>query len=1396
MKSPVKIATVMLAMVAFAACGKGKTDDDQIATVRGALLPDETTPIGQKWRQLVNAGVPIGEATATVQSVPGYPAQYQVFVSGVIVFTNDHGAVYLTQAIFNKWQSLTGMTDAGGNIVYSYFGVPTKDYVAVTGGEEATFTSGLISVQGGVGRVVYGAIYLKYLTMPTALGAPLNEEAAGAIAGSRTQIFTGGEVYSYADPSGSPVAYAVLAGPILTKFQARGGIAATGLPLSDTAVIIAADGMTQRGLVGRFRNSGIYFNAATGQTFETQGGIFQEYERQGGPNGWLGFPITDSAFTPVNSFIYNDFEKGVLVWYETIPAVAPMLPTYRVAPFGDLQFYLQRVTALGDDCFLCGKPDLYYFLTVSNQNGFIINKGRFPSNVSDWGSDTDNRNSPMGFALTASHLTTFTGTVEVWESDNDFIVENGDDFRGTLSRTFNIDNLWGMNLPSVQTSGNGQADFSIKSTHAFQENDFRGQKYWSFENFSTPHLGYDVYAATFEDVTPDEAWYFNPFNAMYYELFFKGIADGGNCSGMNTEQQWASLGRSRIGMPIHDVYPDTQNGSELVASNPLHASLYREINIKQGYQLGIDSIAWRVQRFFTGNTHNPGGVFNDSKFYFDSQDPPTLSIYDDFWYGAGHSLMPYRWEGAQACTILDAPTCARIYVADPNFPTRGTPAAADGTRTTQPPGFSSPTIDRFVEVEIGQADNEYAYNGGTTTYRGGNWFGGRMFFQPQHTYLGTPVTPFYEPYLIATAAFIMIVADSGTTQQITDTSGRTFFEPGLGGPPTRWDQVRRDTTTRVPDVWPVLPTDKQTPGTNRPQIWYGQGFGSTHTYEIAAKPGVAAGTLIQSAFHAGTMSSRFLIPATLGQADKVIAHDINTFNKAISLALPASSVAKPVTWTISGAEKQRWMEFSNLGMAPAQAIKMQTLNANRKLAINNAGPATTAHLRIKGGPGLAVVDMGTVSIPSGDSTMDFQGPKTTLTMGGVVSGQNGWLIAPVTITLTTQDRSGAGIAATEYSTDNATWTAYTGPFQYANQGETVLFYRARDNAGNIEPSNSQAFKIDSRLPATTGSVSATGGSVTLTYAVTDPTPGSGVKGVHVVQTGGSTTFAAPASGTIPLAGTCSAVELWGEDIAGNMTTPHLVIRDSVKPVFTTVPPATVTSTACTVAQGLNIGTAAATDDCSGAITVTNNAPARFPLGVTVVTWTARDAAGNVETKTTTVITELGDSTACCPVGSNIIRGTSNNDTLTGTSGVDCILGFNGQDVIRGNGGNDAISGGGGDDDMWGGDGNDWIGGGVGQDKLRGENGNDILTGGEGDDWLWGGNNDDLLIGGMHQDQLLGEAGNDNLTGEHGFDTLNGGTGNDFLRGGTEIDNLAGGGGTDQCVQDGADNLSACTAVAP
>src|SRR5262249_44310884 len=158
------------------------------------------------------------------------------------------------------------------------------------------------------------------------------------------------------------------------------------------------------------------------------------------------------------------------------------------------------------------------------------------------------------------------------------------------------------------------------------------------------------------------------------------------------------------------------------------------------------------------------------------------------------------------------------------------------------------------------------------------------------------------------------------------------------------------------------------------------------------------------------------------------------------------------------------------------------------------------------------------------------------------------------------------------------------------------------------------------------------------------------------------------------------------------------------PVFTSVPGNVLTSDC----SAPDIGQAIATDTCG--VVVTNNAPAVFNLGSTVVTWTATDPSGNIATATQVITTFLGDDPSCCPSGTNVIGGTAGNDTLTGTAGADCILALAGNDVLSGLGGNDYLSGGAGVDTLNGGDGNDLLMGGDGNDTLSGGNGNDTLVG--------------------------------------------------------------------------------------
>ncbi len=91
------------------------------------------------------------------------------------------------------------------------------------------------------------------------------------------------------------------------------------------------------------------------------------------------------------------------------------------------------------------------------------------------------------------------------------------------------------------------------------------------------------------------------------------------------------------------------------------------------------------------------------------------------------------------------------------------------------------------------------------------------------------------------------------------------------------------------------------------------------------------------------------------------------------------------------------------------------------------------------------------------------------------------------------------------------------------------------------------------------------------------------------------------------------------DGSGNTATAtqNVTITDVIAPVV--IAPQNINSssnTSCT-ATGLNIGTAIALDNCTVA-SITSNAPAAFPVGTTIVTWSATDISGNIGTATQNV----------------------------------------------------------------------------------------------------------------------------------------------------------------------------------
>jgi len=106
------------------------------------------------------------------------------------------------------------------------------------------------------------------------------------------------------------------------------------------------------------------------------------------------------------------------------------------------------------------------------------------------------------------------------------------------------------------------------------------------------------------------------------------------------------------------------------------------------------------------------------------------------------------------------------------------------------------------------------------------------------------------------------------------------------------------------------------------------------------------------------------------------------------------------------------------------------------------------------------------------------------------------------------------------------------------------------------------------------------------------------------------------------------------DTSGNLRTcaQTVTVNDTELPTFI-CPANRVVSTDASqcFATGVNLGVPSGTNDNCGILTVTNNAPAQYPKGVTTVTWTVVDTSGNLRTCAQTVtVNDTEAPTLICP----------------------------------------------------------------------------------------------------------------------------------------------------------------------
>ena len=201
---------------------------------------------------------------------------------------------------------------------------------------------------------------------------------------------------------------------------------------------------------------------------------------------------------------------------------------------------------------------------------------------------------------------------------------------------------------------------------------------------------------------------------------------------------------------------------------------------------------------------------------------------------------------------------------------------------------------------------------------------------------------------------------------------------------------------------------------------------------------------------------------------------------------------------------------------------------------------------------------------------DTVAPTVTVSNSPATSSTK-WVNKPVVVTLTATDPGGSnasGIAFTAYDVENPESDcypgsygtgcySYTGPITISTQGQTYIYYFAKDKAGNYSTETYEWVSIDTTPPVTTATLGGTLNSgyyttsVGITLSATDNL--SGVAKTYYSVDGGANTTYSGSPFTVSALGTHS-VTYWSVDVAGNSETPATV-------VFTIHSPTTATLTA-------------------------------------------------------------------------------------------------------------------------------------------------------------------------------------------------------------------------------------------
>jgi hypothetical protein len=665
--------------------------------------------------ETLRARLDLGEPLAAIAYQWGSGAYLQHYQYGALMYHDSLGAAFeLHGAIYARFRSLRTVSSLGylvSDEVPSTYGT----------GRKSVFSNGAIYWSDATGAVpVLGQIYLDYEALGEARGIGFPLQAARLIPNGREQQFQRARMYH---KTGQPNAHEVH-GAILANYLAVGGPPALGFPITHETEVRKRTSTPSSGrnlfvTIGKFsefERCTIYWSSSTGAC-EVHGDIRQKFRDLGGPAGDLGFPTSDEQDIPgVAGGRFNSFQNGILLWYGSASSIVVARP---------FRLFIHRINAKESEGWLMGQNDMYTYIRVMD-GPHVVYDARRPSS-GDWGGDNIvDVDFTIPVVITPNVGEAVTLSIDVWEAD-----PGNDDHLGKWTKVLDVSNGWGLSENGGILNSGGFASINSISAAVQPVVDpatlTDSEKFWGVANQGTDDLSYSQYAAAFSDVDSETEWWdvTDWLERAFYELVVEDLAENGNCFGMSVEAIYARKSRSVFSMPL-----DRFTQWDVIRP---------EVNVRHCYQVGAGPIWWFVGEFLTGNTHDPVDVFNNTRDEFNRGNHPVICIAQNYDFsGAPHCILPVAWDSSVKPW--------RITISDPNFP------------------------NKLRTLTVDPDNNAFEYIG-SSTYRGGEWTGGRFHYMPYSLVSTSPRTPVWDAIVLILLGTLIILGEDAQTESLTGGDG-------------------------------------------------------------------------------------------------------------------------------------------------------------------------------------------------------------------------------------------------------------------------------------------------------------------------------------------------------------------------------------------------------------------------------------------------------------------------------------------------------------------------------------------------------------------------------------------------------------------------------------------------